>query len=143
MRKLVSLAVLGVSTVLLAGTTVPATFLRSDAPAIQVDITIAPVTQDEWQLLRRVTPDMYRCSVRVHDQPGSNRVWGTKAVLLRAGESGVETATFGPLHLIFSASIDERRERVEAVATLIRDGKVINKQRSSISLQTVQYPVPR
>ena len=135
MRKTLIILFITVSAVLTAGTAeVPPAFLRSDAPALQVDISIQPVTEDEFQLLRRVTPGMYRCSVRVHNATGSRRVWGTKDIVLLPGERGEETATLGPLKLSFAASIDERREKVEALVTVFRDDQVISRQRSSISL---------
>src|SRR5438128_3669718 len=103
---------------LIAATEVPPSFLRSDAPALEVTTIIAPVTHDEYQLLKRATPGMFRCIVRVHEEPGSKRVWGTKDILLGPGETGEQTATLGPLHLTFRAKIERSLDRAETTVTV-------------------------
>jgi hypothetical protein len=130
-------AVVIVASIALLGTTsaVPPSLLRSDAPALQVDTSIRPVTEDRYQLLRRATPGMYRCSVVVHDEPGSRRVWATKDIVLAAGESGEETAIFGPLQLHFRASLGEKLDRAETNVTVTRDGRIVSRQTSTVWLQ--------
>jgi hypothetical protein len=120
-----------------AATAVPPALLRSDAPALEVTTSILPVTQDEYQLLgrTRATPGTYRCSVQVHDEPGSQRVWGTKDIVLGAGQSGQESADFGQLLLEFRASVGKSLDRAETRVTIYRDGKVINRQTSAVWLQ--------
>jgi hypothetical protein len=118
-----------------AATEVPPSFLRSDAPALEVTTSIRPVTQDTYQLLRRVKPGMYRCEVRVHDEPGSHRVWGTRSIVLAPGETGEESAEMGQLRLHFKATIAKTLDRAETVVTVTREGKIIHKQRSTTWLQ--------
>jgi hypothetical protein len=120
-----------------AATAVPPTLLRGDAPALEISTSILPVTEDAYQLLgrTRVRPGTYRCSVQVHDAPGSQRVWGTDDVILGAGESGEQSADFGPLRLEFRASVGKSLDRAETVVTLFRDGKLINRQTSTVWLQ--------
>jgi hypothetical protein len=119
---------------LLAATTVPSSLLRSDAPSLEVDVAIAPVAHDALQLLERARPGMFRCSAIVRDEPGSRRIWTTKDIVLWPGESGEERTTLGQLDLHFQASIDRRAERAVTLVTVSRDGKVVNRQRSSIWL---------
>src|SRR5687768_6136388 len=84
------------STVLLGATVaVPPALLRSDAPALEVSTSIRPVTHDEYQLLRRTVPGMYWCSVLVHDEPGSNRVWSTEDIVLAPGSQEKVPAPLG------------------------------------------------
>jgi hypothetical protein len=119
-----------------AATAVPPALLRSDAPALEVTTSILPVTEDPYQLLGRTArPGTYRCSVQVHDEPGSQRVWGTKDIVLGAGQSGQESADFGQLRLEFRASVGKSLDRAETRVTIYRDGKVINRQTSAVWLQ--------
>lgn len=130
-RSIVILA----STVLL-GTTVPPTLLRSDAPALEITTSVAPVTQDEFQLLkRRVKPGMYRCSVRIQDEPGSHRVWGTNHLVLAPGETDEVTDTLGNLKLHFRAKLGKDLDYASTTVTVYRDEKVINRQTSTFALQ--------
>jgi hypothetical protein len=78
---------------------------------------------------------MYRCSVLVHDEPGSKRVWSTKDIVLAPGESAEETSVFGPLRLHFQASLGASVDRAETTVTVTRDGKVVTRQTSTIWLQ--------
>ncbi len=134
MRKTFIVTVAIASFIFVAATTVPPALLRNDAPALEVEISLAPVSQDTWQLLRRPTPGTYRCSVFVHDEPGSRRIWGTKNIVIARGESGQDTAKLGPLELNVTATLDRSGERAQVVATVSREGKVINRQRSTVSL---------
>ncbi|HEX9160448.1 MAG TPA: hypothetical protein VF980_01975 [Thermoanaerobaculia bacterium] len=133
MRPII-LAVAILSMLLLAASATPPALLRSDAPALEVEIHIWPVTQDPLQLLTRVTPGMYRCSVLVHDEPGSNRTWKTKDVVISPGHSGEETATAGELQLHFKATVDRAAEKANAVATVTRNGRVVSRQKTSVFL---------
>jgi hypothetical protein len=126
-----------VASTLLAGATVtiPPELLRSDAPALEISTSVRPVTQDEFQLLRRTLPGMYRCSVVVHQEPGSNRVLGTKDIVLAPGESDEVSSKFGPLEVKFQARLSRRVDYAETTATVLRDGKIINKQTSRVTLE--------
>jgi hypothetical protein len=115
---------------------VPPTFLRSDAPALEISTSILPVTQDSYQLLgTRVVPGTYRCSAFIHDEPGSNRVWAAKDIVIGAGESGETSNTFGQLGVTFRANIAKNLDRAEMVVTVTRDGKIINRQSTTVWLQ--------
>lgn len=127
--------VIAASIVLLGATgVVPPTLLRSDAPALEVSTSIRPVTQDEYHLLRRTTPGMYRCSVVIHDVPGGNRAWSTEDIVLAPGESGESSNRFGPLQMHFRASLSADLDRSEMTVTVTRDDKVITRQTSTTML---------
>lgn len=131
-----SIAVLAGTVLLGATATVPPTLLRSDAPALEITTSVRPVTQDEFQLLkRRITPGMYRCSVLVHDEPGSNRVWGTNHLVLAPGESDEVTDKLGQLTLRFRTSLGKNLDFASTDVTIYRDDKVINRQTSTVSLR--------
>jgi hypothetical protein len=120
--------------VLAAAAAVPPSLLRNDAPALEVRTSIRPVAQDEIQLLRRVKPGMYRCSVVVADEPGSHRVFATKDLVLAAGESGQESATYGPIRLQFRASLGKKLETAVTTVTVYRDEKIVTRQSSTVAL---------
>jgi hypothetical protein len=119
---------------LTAAAAVPPTLLRNDAPALEVRTTIRPVTQDAIQLLRRVKPGMYRCSVFVVDEPGSHRGFATKDIVLAAGESGEQSATYGPVRLQFRAALGKKLEQAVTTVTVYRDDKIITRQSSTVAL---------
>jgi hypothetical protein len=115
---------------------VPPSFLRSDAPALEISTSIEPITADEYQLLhQRAVPGSYRCSALIHDEPGSNRVWGAKDIVIGPGESGETSSTFGQLGVTFRAEIAKTLDRAKTIVTVTRDGKIINRQSTTVWLQ--------
>ena len=120
---------------LLASATVPPALLRSDAPAIEVETSIRPVTHDEYQLLVRAVPGMYRCEVYVHDEPGSRRIWGTSDLLVAPGGTAEKTVVLGQLRLDARAALGKEKDRAEVRVTITRDGKVIHRQTSRYVLR--------
>lgn len=126
--------ILGIS-IVVAASTAPALFQRNDAPALEVTTSIRPVTKDEYQLLTRPLPGMYRCSARIHDEPGSRRVLGTKDIVIGPGESGEEAAIFGNLRVEFRATIGKALDRADTVVTITRNEKVISRQSSTVWLE--------
>ncbi|HEX6086742.1 MAG TPA: hypothetical protein VF266_19580 [Thermoanaerobaculia bacterium] len=119
---------------LLVTMTAPQTLLRSDAPAIEVETIIRPVTHDRYQLLDRVTPGMYRCEVLVHDEPGSNRIWGTSDLVVAPGGSAEKSVTLGTLRMDARVTLTRAKDRASTRVTIYRDGKVIHRQTSTVSL---------
>lgn len=126
---------LNILLLLLTAVTPPPALLRSDAPAIEVETTIRPVSSDPYQLLDRPVPGMYRCEILVHDEPGSSRVWGTTNLLLAPGGSAEETVTLGPLRMDARAALAKKKDYAEVRVTIYRDDKVIHRQRSVMSLR--------
>lgn len=113
----------------------PPTFYRSDAPALEIRTSILPVTHDSYQLLKRVTPGMYRCQVYVLDHPGSDHVWAAQDVVLGPGESSEKTSAWGPIALTFKVKIEKSLDHAETTVTVSRDSKVISKQVSTVWLE--------
>jgi hypothetical protein len=138
-RLLAALLVLSCALILYAATDAPPSLLRSDAPAVQVDVTVRPINQDAYQLLHRPIPGMYRCSVLVHDEPGGKRVWGTPDIVIAPGETREEVSDLPQLQLRFRAGIRKAGDQVNAEVTLTRDGRVVSRQISTVCLQ----PLPR
>ena len=113
---------------------VPPSLLAGDAPALEISTSIRPVTEDAYQLLRRAKPGMDRCSTDIRVEGGNAPMWGTKDIVLGAGERGEEKSTLGSLQAIFSAKINKSLDRAETTVTVTRDGRVISRQRSTVSL---------
>lgn len=132
--------VLVVAAVLLTGSalTIPERMMRSDAPAIEVETSIRSVTHDPYQLLKRVRPGLYRCTAIIHDEPGSHRILPAKDIVIGPGESDETTNVFENLEIVFSAKIAKELDRAETVVTLKRDGKVVNRQKSTVWLERLK-----
>jgi hypothetical protein len=118
---------------LLAAAAVPPSLFRNEAPALEIDTWIQPVTMDSYLLLRRVQPGMYRCRSLVHIKPGSRKVFGTDSIVLKPGESGEKKQDVGPFTVTFEATLSKTLE-AKTVVTVTRDGQVINRQTSTIAL---------
>ena len=118
----------------------PVSLFRNDAPAIETRVSIRPVTEDAYQLLKRPEPGMYRCTVVVLDEPGSKRQFRTKDILVGPGGTGEETTVVGPLEVKVKASISRSLEHAEATVTVARDGKVVLRQTSDVSLVKLARP---
>ena len=106
----------------------------SDAPALETRVSIRPVTSDQYQLLRRSRPGMYRCSLIIRDVPAGAESWGTPDLVLGPGEKGEEVRSRGSLRATFAASISKSADHADATVTVTRDGKVMFRQVSSVSL---------
>ena len=105
-----------------------------DPSAVETRISIRPVTHDQYQLLRRTRPGMYRCSVRIAEQEGSALWWGPPDLILGPGEKGEVSRARGELRVIFMASISKNTDHADATVTVFRGAKVVAKQAASVSL---------
>jgi len=138
MRKLSVALLIFIGTLVLVAAPsakVPETLLRNDAPALEITTSILPVTPYPYELLGRRGTEKFRCTVLIHDQPGSQRVWGTKDIVIGPGESGEETAKLGQLRLHFRAEIARGLDRALTEVVVMRDGLVINRQKTTIWLE--------
>src|SRR4051812_11183374 len=76
-------------------------------PSLETRITVKPVTKDDYLLLRRVQPDMYRCSVIVQDTQ-THESWKPEDVIVGPGENDRHTTTVGPFQIEVKASISKK-----------------------------------
>ena len=105
-----------------------------DAPSLETRITVKPVTKDDYLLLRRVQPDMYRCSVIVQDTQ-TKESWKPEDVIVGPGENDRNTTTVGPFQIEVKASISKKVDSMNAQVTVMRGGKVVSRQVSSFLLE--------
>lgn len=137
MRKWTSLSILFIAasaSFVLLGSSVPHRFLENEAPVLQIDVEIRPIEHDAFQLLKYPRPGDYRCSVRVREEPGSRRVWGTEDLLVRPGEAKEAISRLGSFELHFAVAVGSGSKNALATVTVTRDGKIIAKQTSKIWL---------
>jgi hypothetical protein len=106
----------------------------SDPAALETRIKIRPVTKDDFQLLRRVTPGMFRCSVAVLQPDDPEKEWAPKDIVIGPGERNEQTTDFGAMKILVSMSISKSADTAHAMVTVMRDGKVVSRQVSTVSL---------
>ena len=117
--------------VLLATTAVP----PPSAPAFDVQTSIRPVTQDDYLLLRRVRPGMFRCAATVFNAPDGKPLLKAKDIVIGPGESDETTAVTAPFTIQFKAKIAKALDRAETTVTVLRDGAIVSRQKSTVWLQ--------
>jgi hypothetical protein len=114
---------------------VPPSLLRSDAPALEIETVVQPTSHGPYELLEgRRVPRTYTCHVSVHDEPGSLKVWGTKAIVLAPGENKTARSALGDLEMTFEARIDQSATRAHTRVEITRSGMVIARQKNTVSL---------
>lgn len=111
-----------------------ALLLAAAPAAMQVDLSVRPVTHDTFQLLKRAMPGMYRCSVHIRASEDSP-MWGPKDIVISPGEKSDETASLGGMQVRFSAKIGKKGDRAETSVIVLRDNVVIHKQTSTVWLE--------
>lgn len=124
MRKAV-VALIAVASILLLGARPsgpPPQLITGDAPALEVDVSVTPVTKDEYQPLRRIKPGMYRASVLILDAERREGGWGDE-VVVSPGEKRETRQTLGPLELYFSAGVDKSAERARILVSITRTAR--------------------
>jgi hypothetical protein len=113
----------------------PPALLRTDAPALDIRTSIEPVTQDEYLLRRRVRPEMFRCRAAVYPAPEGKPALMAKDIVIGPGESDETTAVIAPFTIEFKAKIAGGLDQAETTVTVLRDGAIVNRQKSTIWLQ--------
>ena len=112
-----------------------ATVLAAPEPPVitapEVIVTIAPSTHDEYQLLKRKTPDTYTCQAMVRDAETRGAMLHAELGLLPNQSDRVVRAA-GEYTLEFAVTM--RAKTAHAVVTVKRGDKMITRQRSTVSL---------
>lgn len=122
--------------VLLATTSLPPI-----SPALDVQTSIRPVTQDEFLLLRqRIRPGMFRCQAVVYSAPEGKPLLKAKDIVIGPGESNDTTTAGAGFTIQFQAKIAKTLDQAETTVTVLRDGAIVNRQKSTIWLQRETRP---
>ena len=112
-----------------------ATLLAAPATPVinapEVFVTIAPSTHDEYQLLKRKTPDTYTCHAMVRDAETRGAALHAEVVLL-PNQSDRVVRTSGEYTLEFAVTM--KTKTAQAVVTVKRGDKMITRQSSTVSL---------
>ena len=107
--------------------------------APEVIVTIAPSTHDEYQLLKRKTPDTYTCKVMVRDAETRAAALHAELVLV-ANQSDREVRKFGEYTLDFAVTM--KGKTAQAEVTVKRGDKMLTRQRSTVSLDSQPGIIP-
>ena len=125
---------------LVATTLIPVPDPTTDHPAFDVSISIQPSFMDQYQLLRRKTPDTFTCSAHVVI-PDPDGAYGEHAELvLLPGQSDKVTKTFGDYTMDFSVRL--KNNRAHAEVTVKRGDQIVSRQRSTVFLKADEGVVP-
>ena len=136
MRKIAPiLLVLAVTAVIAGETDQPGPLDRNDVPVLDVRVSVRPVADDDYLLLPRPKPNSFRCSVSVLQEAEGKRGWSTEDIVIGPGERGISTRTLDQLSLHFAARINQSGEVAETVVSVTRDGKLLNRQRTTVALR--------
>lgn len=140
MRKFVMGLLLAIAAILLVAATDSKPFSlgippQAAPPALELSTSVMPVSRDAYQLLKRPAPGMYRCSVRVQEAPGSQRVWGPEEIVVQAGQTGETTTAHDGMTLQFRAGVAKAGDRADTIVTISRNGKVVTRQSSTVWLE--------
>jgi len=106
----------------------------TNVPTLETRITVKPVTKDDYLLLRRLQPDMYRCSVFVQNTE-THELWHPQDVVVGPGENDKNITTVGPFQIEVKASISKKVDSMNAQVTVMRAGKIVSRQVSSFLLE--------
>ena len=90
---------------------------------------------DDYQLLKRKTPETYTCTAMVRDAE-SKSPWLSANLVLLPGQRDKVSKTFGDYALDFS--VDMTGARAEATVTVKRGDKMLTRQRSTVYLRPVR-----
>jgi hypothetical protein len=126
-------------TLLLLAATLSSPARMPEILAPEVMVTIAPSSMDEFQLLKRKTPETYTCTLLVRDADTKSAAIGADLVL-RPGQSDKVSRVVGEYTLDFSVSM--KNQRAETLVTVKRGDKVLTRQRSTVDLRTDQGIIP-
>ena len=108
----------------------------NDAVPLGVRVSVAPSAQDEYQLLRRATPDTYTCRADVYDATDERYGFVAPEVFVAAGERQTKTETRDGLEVTFTVAVSKANDRAATEVVAKRGEKIVLRQKSDIALRT-------
>lgn len=128
---------------LLAALLVVATAVAANTPLLEmqvdayaVEISIAPSSRDPIQLLDRPTPDTYTCIATVRDAATSAPISIARAIVA-PGRKEVVTVEDKPWTTTMTVKLSRKTERADTEVVVKKDGKIVNRQFTSVMLKNV------
>jgi hypothetical protein len=107
----------------------------NDAVPLGVQISIAPSGHDEYQLLRRATPDTYTCRAFIYDATNERYGFADPQVIVAAGERQTTTESRDGLEVTFTVAVSKENDRAAAEVVAKRGDKIVLRQKSDVVLR--------
>ena len=108
----------------------------NDAVPLGVRVSVAPSVHDEFQLLRRATPDTYTCRASVYDATDERYGFVAPEVIVAAGERQTKTEARDGLEVTFTVAVSKDNDRAATEVVAKRGEKIVLRQKSDIVLRT-------
>lgn len=108
----------------------------NDAAPLGVQVSVAPSAHDQYQLLRRATPDTYTCRATVYDATDERYRFATPEVIVAAGERQTKTEVSDGLAVTFTVAVSKANDRAATEVVAKRGEKIVLQQKSDILLRT-------
>jgi len=108
----------------------------NDAVPLGVRVSVAPSAHDEFQLLRRATPDSYTCRASVYDATDERYGFVAPEVIVAAGERQTKTEARDGLEVTFTVAVSMDNDRAATEVVAKRGEKIVLRQKSDIVLRT-------
>lgn len=110
--------------------------MKSEEPMpLGVRVSIAPSTHDPYQLLRRETPETYKCRAVVYTVADETKGIAAPEVVVAAGERQSRTVTDRGLRVTFTAAISKGNDRAATEVEIKRGEKIVFQQNSDVVLR--------
>ena len=106
-----------------------------DLEAPEVLVTIQPSSMNDYQLLRRPTPDTYTCQATVFEA-GTRKVYIGAQLTALPGQTETTTARNRDYSLEFGVKM--AGTQATTTVTVKRGDKILTRQRSTVLLKPVQ-----
>jgi hypothetical protein len=108
----------------------------NDAVPLGVRVSVAPSAHNEYQLLRRATPDTYTCRASVYDATDERYGFVAPEVIVTAGERQTKTEVRDGLEVTFTVAVSHANDRAATEVVAKRGEKIVLRQKSDIVLRT-------
>jgi hypothetical protein len=108
----------------------------NDAVPLGVRVSVAPTSNDSYQLLRRATPDTYTCSASVYDATDERYGFVAPEVIVAAGERQTKTEVRDGFEVTFTVAVSKANDRAATEVVAKRGEKIVLRQKSDIVLRT-------
>jgi len=104
-----------------------------DLTAPEVDVSIRPSYLDEYQLLKRSTPETYTCQAIVKQAEG-HAIYASADLVVSPGKTEKVSRKNGDYTVDFAVTL--KNNRAESIVTVKRGETVLTRQRSTVYLNT-------
>lgn len=135
MKRSLIVAVLALAFLLVAA-------MKSDEPVpLGVRVSVAPSAHEPYQLLRRETPETYRCRATVYTVADETNGIAAPEVVVAAGERKSRTVTERGMRVTFTAAISKGNDRAATKVEVRRGEKLVFQQNSDVVLRSPERAI--